>query len=722
MNSREWIGWAVQQTRHGDGTAGSVGSLELAEHQMSAANQLYSILNQYGGALLADSVGLGKTRVALAVAARWLQKRSGQLVVFGPARTRANWLAAASAAGITSCVFVSHQQMSRGVEVECDFAIVDEAHRFRNPQAQRSETLAQVAARSPTLLLTATPVANSIWDLYHLLSVFLADTDLRPILGVGLRTAFQLAENGEFDLTQLARLVTVRREKVDDVAFNRPNARVRLLHYAPTESESWLWSNLDAELSTIPFVLLQNDWPIGLLREQVLRRWEAGPQSLVEILTYLVEFHARWLEVTASGGTLDRREFRTLFGDDFRQGVLGFMFEPAEQLVDAVLVQKDLTRLRALLAKAQDCGMSGVQSAIQELLGDQKLLIFTSFIAAAESMFESLSQADPSARIGLVTGAGARATGLGRVHQDEILRRFAPLAHNLEIPDHQQVQVLVATDCISEGVNLQDCRRVVLGDLPYSPLTIEQRVGRLLRPGSGFSSVDVFLPRPSNWNDSLGLKRRLQGKMDHAESAGTRFSTQLEPQQTKENPLRVLTDLDRLAGDYHDPPKLVRVASDAEQLAALVLINIANMRHVIAISPDGLLIPLSRAFPDIMRLYDTAAAVESTTELAIINQALARIRSRIQSANLSPKPLALDSPQVRAWNLIQSSNNINLDDLRARLLQPMTRGKSAQLEQLMKGGTGPLIRWIKQLPKLEVVTVRLEAALILEPDTRRSRS
>ncbi len=563
-SANQWARWLVGRLAVTASNLKSSEELPLAPFQRAAASRLTRMIRTWGGALLADGVGMGKTRVCLTVAATIAREQRvagarGVIWCCVPARLQGQWRAAAATAGIPDegIRFVSHTKMSRGRAPDTAplMLVIDEAHRFRNPGTRRRATLLEHAA-APTLLATATPVANSVWDLFHLFDLFVDDADVRRRFGWDLRTAFELADQGRWDVTELVRELTVRRlEPPSSEGFGtRPTTRLHVERYVPSDEESWVWQNLETELSNLTLAAARDEWPRGLFVEHVLRRWESGPEALLETVSELVAYHERWLEAWRTGGRLDRNTFRTMFGSDVaRQQVFEFVYPASQDREDDAPVRRDLERLRDLEARVRAVVRlgSGRDDVVLRLAreSDERLLVFTSYRRAAHALFERLRAIlGPTARIGLLTGDRAEATGLGRVGGDELIRRFAPEAnHAGPLAGHQRIRLLVATDCIAEGTNLQDCGRVVLADLPYTPLGIEQRVGRLLRPGGPHAVVDVYLPRPQDWNDSLGMRRRLGAKLTAAHSAGVGTDRDWFETTPGDNPLAALTALDLLA-------------------------------------------------------------------------------------------------------------------------------------------------------------------------------
>src|SRR2546430_4878719 len=163
----------------------------LAPHQVPAAERLRALLARYGGALLADAPGLGKSYVALAVALAAGEPFT--LVV--PAVLVDQWRALL-AHFATEAAIVTHESLSapsyRPLPASTALYrlfVVDEAHRFRNPDTNRYRALARLAVGAKVLLVTATPVHNRVGDLCHLLRLFLRDHALTALGVPSLRCA-----------------------------------------------------------------------------------------------------------------------------------------------------------------------------------------------------------------------------------------------------------------------------------------------------------------------------------------------------------------------------------------------------------------------------------------------------------------------------------------------------------------------------------------------------
>jgi len=153
-----------------------IGDVTLHLHQRRAVARVRTLLNTAGGALLADSTGLGKTFVALATAAG-----VERTLIIGPASLAESWRRAMGRTGVTAR-FISLEKLSRGTSGPGDtpeLVIVDEAHHLRNPRTKCYAAVAALCGRADVLLLSATPLQNRRADLIAQLALFLGDAAAR---------------------------------------------------------------------------------------------------------------------------------------------------------------------------------------------------------------------------------------------------------------------------------------------------------------------------------------------------------------------------------------------------------------------------------------------------------------------------------------------------------------------------------------------------------------
>ena len=151
---------------------------------------------------------------------------------------------------------------------------------------------------------------------------------------------------------------------------------------------------------------------------------------------------------------------------------------------------------------------------------NRKVLVFTAFADTAVYLYDSLRDwaRSEGIHIALVNGASENRTTLGKSEFNQILTNFSPVAKRRaqipQLPQDEQIDLLIATDCISEGQNLQDCDLVINYDIHWNPVRIIQRFGRIDRIGSVNQAVQLINFWPTqDLNKYINLKSRVEARM-----------------------------------------------------------------------------------------------------------------------------------------------------------------------------------------------------------------
>ena len=497
----------------------------LAPHQIPAAERLTTIIARYGGALLADEVGLGKSYVALAIALA--TQETFTLIV--PAVLVQQWRALLDRFGVPETPIITHESLSvqsrplPTFAAPCRLVVVDEAHRFRNPETNRYRALAGLVVGSRVLLVTATPIHNSAGDLLHLLRLFLRDHALAALGVPSLRNAARREADRSLAHAAVARVVVARsRERVrrgydgGPVSMVFPRATTEAIRAGPA-SDSLL-----AELTAGVSALRGGGTAAPLLRLMLLRRLGSSIGAFRAALTRHDAYLDLAMRAADEGRALSPREFQRCFPRAGESDIQLVLFPVLLDQTDNIAAFADdhrvLARLRELVAHPPATDPKA--DALQELLTRKavKTIVFTDAQPTARYLLQRLRHA----RVAAVFGhAGRFATGT--VSRHEVLRTFAPQAQGGSRPVAAlETDVLIATDLLSEGLNLQDAERVVHYDLPWSPARLAQRVGRIDRLGSPHRTISTvtFLPPPALAR-ALELEERLARKVSAQQVAGT---------------------------------------------------------------------------------------------------------------------------------------------------------------------------------------------------------
>ena len=459
---------AIARAILGDAGApsGTLGTITLRPHQADAVKRVRAAIAEYGGALLADEPGLGKTFVALAIA-----RDSGRTVVAAPAALRAMWHDAATRAE-TPVTFVSLETLSRREVVFGDdrptFVIVDEAHHACNPSAARFGRLAQLTSNANILLLSATPVRNRRVELDALLSLFL-----------GPRAAV-------LDDAGRARCIIRRADRTDQ----RPDVVGPRWVAAPPSN------NLTAAIRRLPPPLpaLDGREARALLTVTLVRCWSSSLAALYTALTRRLQRGAALNAILEAGRIPTRAELRAwVVGEDSVQLAFPLFVQARAADADAwrFTLRMHLDAVRSLRERISSLVIGDAADRAHVLLNireqhpGMRIVAFTAFAATAESLFRELRN---ERGVALLTARGARSASGARPRAD-ILAALGPEAARPASSRADSITLVVTTDVISEGVNLQGAGVVVHLDLPWTPAALEQRVGRVARIGSLHATV-----------------------------------------------------------------------------------------------------------------------------------------------------------------------------------------------------------------------------------------
>ena len=158
---------------------------------------------------------------------------------------------------------------------------------------------------------------------------------------------------------------------------------------------------------------------------------------------------------------------------------------------------------------------------------NRKLLVFTVFVDTANYLYEALVRRRDKLggiEMGKVTGVGTAFTKMGEEEFNNVLDHFAPDARNCRarIDPDDEIDLLIATDCLAEGQNLHDCDMIVNFDIHWNPVRLIQRLGRIDRIGSKNNEIGMLSFWPlEDLNQYLQLERRVKTRMALASAVGS---------------------------------------------------------------------------------------------------------------------------------------------------------------------------------------------------------
>ncbi len=598
-----------------EATAEGAPQIHLTSFQSDGLWRARRILDERNGVLIADEVGLGKTFLAGELIREAVQDRRQRVLVITPATLRDGPWRAFIHDHLLAVELVSYEELMAdhrlnpehktaiklraGID-EYAMVVIDEAHNLRNPATQRAHALRQLLAGSPPkelVMLTATPVNNSLWDLYHLLGYFLRNDAVFADAGIrSLRDHFAnaMALNPD-DLTpehlfDVLDAVAVRRTRSfvkrfypndtikvggqeQQIVF--PTPRVHKVDYNLDEVMPGFFDRfahaLDPDASVEdPRVLTMARYSpsqfrldheedayekqlAGLLRSGLLKRFESSPFAFAETCERMAKSHDAFLSLldngrVATGDALadwiatDSDEMDEDQVDTFLGGIVGVSDDAAEYDLEHLreYVDRDRGLLRSFAAEARtvtrpdDPNLTAlVEELVQisaeaaaEGIGPEdvrdrcKVLIFSYYADTVDWVFEHLvATAETDERLAPYGGRIASLAGnSGLGSKERVLWGFAPKTTDAPMgADDDLFDIVVATDVLAEGVNLQQARHIINYDLPWNPMRLVQRHGRIDRIGSHHTEVFLRCVFPDDrLDDLLGLEERLHKKIAQA--------------------------------------------------------------------------------------------------------------------------------------------------------------------------------------------------------------
>ena len=581
----------------------------LADFQRAAVKQTVQMIRDYGGAFVADVVGLGKSYIGSAIIKHFERtEHARSLIICPPALVdmweRYNELYQLNARVLSMGYLKEGENSSYSFLLDDvkykdrNFVLIDESHNLRHQDTQRYKVVQNflAVAGKRCCFLTGTPRNKSAWDVYYQIKLFHQDdkTDL-PVDPPDLKSYFKLIEKGEKKLPDLLSNILIRRTRshilkwygfdskthqpIDPSKFWQyenghkrayvlvggkhqffPNRVLKAIEYSIEDTYQGLYQELrnylgksrkgkpkktiEEELTYARYGLwhyvkkeMKRKEPYsslkhaginlrGLIRVLLFKRFESSVYAFKETVRRLLILHQRFREALAQGFVPA--------GDDAR----AILYEPnqaeEQDLMDALRkvsgkynvddfeieilkehIEHDIQLLKQMLALVEPITPekdAKLQTLIKELETDLlkvgKCLIFTQYADTARYIHENLNPGGKRKDVDVIYS--------GDKSKARIVGRFSPKSN----PEYKfqkgevELNTLVSTDVLAEGLNLQDCDKIINYDLHWNPVKLIQRFGRIDRIGSkndviyGFN----FLPE-TGIEKNLNLRQKLQNRI-----------------------------------------------------------------------------------------------------------------------------------------------------------------------------------------------------------------
>lgn len=585
---------------------------DLTQFQKDAVKIGLSIIAEYNGVLIADSTGLGKTNMGISILRHKIYNERKRAILIAPAQVKDSmWVEKLKDEDLSVRYILTHHELSR-FKIEdfakfrkIDFVLIDESQGFRSHNAKRRDklmTLLDTGKRKEVVLLSATPINNSLMDLYYQLLLITGDEPSYFANSVGITNLYKhmreaADKNKKMGLEKIQQLldtIMIRRTRsyIQEIypkdKINGVNLKFPKHNYAPIQySLSTMYPNLFQDMATESGRLTMAPYGIDyynttlskkerdksritahLQMIMLLKRFEssiaAGKISVdnkiimyKHVLKVLEDGNGKILKVVDfnkimqnwnlidDGENLDYEHEADEQEETFIEKIKNVKLVDGKNYNVSELkddIKTDLNVLKNMQSRLANVKLdTKLNSVYKQIMLDRaleknegksgKVLIFTEYAATARYILEKLGgtikggkkQAKRkngelvrnnngllplNIKIEIITGETTTKERRKRI------REFAPVANSTEDEPFvgEEIDVLVSTEILSEGQNLQDCNYVINYDLPWNPMRIVQRTGRVDRLTSTY---DVIYSRACYPDKELDRLLNLMGTLAH---------------------------------------------------------------------------------------------------------------------------------------------------------------------------------------------------------------
>ena len=539
--------------------------VDLNPHQVEAA--LFAFRSPFSkGAILADEVGLGKTiEAGLLIAQKWAERKRKLLIIL-PANLRKQWSQELAEKFHLPSVILENKSFNEIIktgnlnpfqqneiilcsyqfvrtkepyvkQVPWDLVVIDEAHRLRNVYKGSSKiasAIKQAVAPYPKVLLTATPLQNSLLELYGLVSI-IDDYAFGDLKSYKARFTKLGNEDNFAELRERLKPIckrTLRKQVLEYVKYTNRHALVQ--EFVPSADEQTLYDLVSEYLQrpnlyALPAsqralvtlilrkLLASSTYAISATLDKLAQRLQAAaaesesidsmPQDLPENWEELDELADEWDEGDEEGSPKEKARLTP-------QQLAELKLEIEElrefhRLAKSIIKNSKGEVLLAALRKGFTDAV-GAQKKQGAATLQQKAVIFTESRRTQEYLFNILEQTEFAGKVMVFNGTNTDAKskeiyrawvekhkGTDRVSGSPTADMRAALVDCFR----EEASIMIATEAAAEGINLQFCNLVVNYDMPWNPQRIEQRIGRCHRYGQKYDVVVVNFLNKANAAD-----------------------------------------------------------------------------------------------------------------------------------------------------------------------------------------------------------------------------
>lgn len=448
---------------------------------------------------------------------------------------------------------------------EVSLIVVDESHNFRNPLSNRWENFFTLVAdhivrnsnqRPYIVFLTATPINNTIWDLYWQIMLMTLN-DQKAFLKEGISDIFKFFKNidkiqDSTLLNDIMNEISIRRTR-DYIKKNYPDAEIngkkivfpkRVLeniNYHLDEAYQGLYreiSEIISEKLTMAYYRIlkykkteklsqEEDMALGrmialegIFRTILLKRLESSVEAFRKSLQSHLIFLEKFKEFLKDGKLLTKKSFYKYISNLDEESEEEFQIELGEIKIDDYKVdellsdiERDIELFKEMYDKVapidgeHDAKLKELKRRLLELSDQGQIVLFTYYADTLDYIFEEITKDEKFSNLKIEKISGRITSAQMR---SDIVKKFMD----------GQINILMSTDVLSEGMNLQKAKFLINYDLHWNPTRMIQRAGRIDRIGSPYSEIYVYNFFPEDeLEDLLRLVEILQNKIREIDNA-----------------------------------------------------------------------------------------------------------------------------------------------------------------------------------------------------------